>query len=176
MINASSVFATGAIAVETALVEHGERYGIAAQVDGMMLADNPGKTLGPSMDAAAFTRVALDDRKVELAALELSSQIHAQIAVHVEPQRRTRTGELRQQFGKVVDGEILRDSEPHDSVTLGARDHIAGVWNLFGHPACEEAAPVFPIVVALVLVVVAACVTAVALLFDMKRPCSAAHA
>jgi hypothetical protein len=33
----------------------------------------------------------------------------------------------------------------------------------------EEAAPVLPIVVAV-------CVTAVALLFDMKRPCSAAHA
>src|SRR5262249_55112228 len=78
----------GAIAVEAALLEDRERHRAGARIDRMPPAGHPVETLGPGRDAAVLPRVPLDQREIELAALEIAGEPDAQPAAHVEPQAR----------------------------------------------------------------------------------------
>ena len=68
---------------------------------------------------------ALEEREIELAALEIARQPHAQPAAHVEPQPRPRAGEFGQQLGQPIRGEIFRDAEPQHAVARRPRHHVA---------------------------------------------------
>ena len=52
----------------------------------MALAGDPVHPLGPHRDAALFAGVALEQRKIEFAALEVAPQIDALLGADVEPQ------------------------------------------------------------------------------------------
>ncbi len=82
-------------------------------------------TLRPGRDAAVSARGALEEREIELAALKIARQPHAQPAAHVEPQPRPRAGEFGQQLGQPVRGEIFRDAEPQHAVARRPRHHVA---------------------------------------------------
>src|SRR3954451_5812672 len=76
----------GAIAIETALGEHGQWQWIAARVYGMAAAAHPVKILGPDSDRTGPTGVAFHEREIELAAFEIAAQLDAQITADVEPE------------------------------------------------------------------------------------------
>src|SRR5262249_56916136 len=94
-------------------------------------AGDPWETRGPGRDGlgnrmgAAVAGVALVEREIELAALEIAREPHAQAAAYVEPQARPRTGEVGEHVGEPVGGEILRQAEPHHAVAHRPRDNVA---------------------------------------------------
>ena len=79
----------GAIAIETALGEHGQRQRIAAPIDGMAAAGYPVKILGPDSDRAGLAGIAFHEREIELPAFEIAAQLDAQITADVEPETGT---------------------------------------------------------------------------------------
>ena len=78
----------GAIAIKTALREHGQRHRITAQIDGMAAACHLNQILRPSGDRAGFAGIALHEREIKLAALDIAAQFDAQITTDVEPETR----------------------------------------------------------------------------------------
>ena len=72
------------IAVKASLLEYGERQWLPAEIDGATAAGDPVQTLGPGGNAASLFRIAFEQRKVDLAALERASHAIALSAPHVE--------------------------------------------------------------------------------------------
>ena len=68
---------------------------------------------------------ALEQREVEVAALQIAPQVDALVGADVEPQARPRAGETRQQFGQAIGGKILRNAEPHRAFVARPRQHVA---------------------------------------------------
>ena len=81
--------------------------------------------LRPCLDAAGLSGVALEQREVELAALERATQFDAHPARTSSRKPGRRAGKIRQQLGQPIGGEILRNAEPHHAVAGGSRDHVA---------------------------------------------------
>ncbi len=84
-------------------------------------------SLRPHRDAAFFAGIALEQREIEVAALEISPQINALVGAHVQPQAGARAGKARQQPGQPVGGEVFRDPEPHGALGVRAPQHVAGL-------------------------------------------------
>ena len=93
-------------------------------IDRMDFAGDPLHPFRPRGDAAAFAGAALDQRQVELAAVEIAAQMHALVGADVEPQAGARSRAARQQFGQAVGGKILGDAKPHHAVTGRPRQHV----------------------------------------------------
>src|SRR5438552_833448 len=66
-----------------------------------------------------------EQREIEFAALEFALQVGALVGAHVEPQRRMRARESREQFCQAIGGKILGYSEPHRAFTSRPRHHVA---------------------------------------------------
>ena len=73
----------------------------------MALAGHPVRPLRPHRDAALLAGVALEQRKIEIAAFEIAFQIDALVGADVEPQGRGRPREIRKRFCQPIGGEIL---------------------------------------------------------------------
>src|ERR1700730_19475562 len=70
----------GPLAVETALLKYGEGHRITADADRKAAARDPAQPFRPRRDSTGFAfvaSVALDQRKVELAAREIAAQANA---------------------------------------------------------------------------------------------------
>src|SRR5262245_3950277 len=75
-----------ALAIEAALLGHHQRQRIAIIRGRMLAAGYPAQLLGPRRDAAALAGIALEEREIELAALERAPHLDTQAAADVETQ------------------------------------------------------------------------------------------
>ena len=111
--------------VETAGRKADQRYGARARIARMAFAGDPVHALRPHRDAALFPRGALEQCEIKFAAFEFPLEVGALVGADVEPQTGMRARESRQQFCQTIGGEILRHTEPHRALALGASHHVA---------------------------------------------------
>jgi hypothetical protein len=81
--------------------------------------------LRPHCDAALLAGLTLDQRRIEIAALEIAAQSHDEIASYVEPQARPGTDKIGEQRGEPVGGEILGNPQAYDGGPGRARNNVA---------------------------------------------------
>jgi hypothetical protein len=79
-------------------------------------------------DAALFAGVALEQREVEIAALEVALEIHALVGADVHPQLGMRPRERGEQLCQPVRGEILRDADLDGAAIAGPSHDIARLF------------------------------------------------
>src|SRR5439155_15124690 len=103
----------GACAVEAACGKTDQRHRALARIARLALAGDPMYALRPYRNAAFLAGCTFEQREIEFAAFELALQVGALVGAHVEPQRRMRARESREQFCQAIGGKILGYSEPH---------------------------------------------------------------
>ena len=113
------------VAIEAPLLGHGERYGIALEIDRMLAAGHPLQPLGPCRDRATVPGIALVESDIEFAELERALLRDAAPAADIEAQGRPRAHEIRQQLRQPVGCKVFRDAKAHNAVGHRSRHHVA---------------------------------------------------